>query len=284
MNPALHAPRLGLSRGWIEFKHSLVSPQDIGFTVVSSLALVAVLYFQRDATVPNTTISLASVTLPSMLGLLAAFNGLMGAVGTISVEREDGTLLRAKALPQGMLGYLVGRVEMLTLQAAGSLVIVLVPGLFLVPELAGAGAGAWIVMLGILLLALLATLPLGAVVGSLTNSPATAAGMMMLTVGGLAAISGIFYPISALAGWVQVLAQVFPMYWLGLGMRSAFLPGSAAALEIGGSWRPVETVLVLGTWVAVGLVLAPPIMRRMARRESGSVMQERRDRAMQRIG
>ncbi|GAA3558897.1 ABC transporter permease [Nonomuraea rosea] len=284
MNPQLHAVRLGLSRGWIEFKHSLLNPQDIGFTVFSSVALVVVLYFQRDATVPGTTISLASVTLPSMLGMLAAFNGLMGAVGMISVEREDGTLLRAKALPQGMLGYLVGRVVLLSIQAAGGLVIVLVPGLFLVPELTGIGPGGWALMIGILLLALLATLPLGAVIGSLATSPTTAAGFSMLTVGGLVAISGIFYPISALAGWLQGLGQVFPLYWLGLGMRSAFLPGSAAALEIGGSWRPVETVLVLLAWVVAGLLLAPPILRRMARRESGSLMQERRDRAMQRIG
>ncbi|MFC4119669.1 ABC transporter permease [Nonomuraea zeae] len=283
MNPALHAARLGLARGWIEFKHSLLNPQDLGFTIFSSVALVVVLYFQRDATVPGTTISLASVTLPSMLGMLAAFNGLIGAVGLISVEREDGTLLRAKALPQGMIGYLVGRIVLLAAQAAGSLVIVLVPGLFLVPELTRGGPGGWVIMIGILALALLATLPLGAVIGSLANSPTTAAGFSMLTIGGLIAISGIFYPFSALAGWLQVVGQVFPLYWLGLGMRSAFLPDSAAALEIGGSWRPVETVLVLLAWTAAGLLLAPPILRRMARREAGSLMQERRDRAMQRI-
>ena len=57
----------------------------------------------------------------------------------------------------------------------------------------------------------------------------------MLPVMVLTGISGIFYPIQSLWGWLQVVAQVFPMYWLGLGMRSAFLPDSAAALEIGGS-------------------------------------------------
>ncbi|MEO3867239.1 hypothetical protein ABGB18_00255 [Nonomuraea sp. B12E4] len=71
---------------------------------------------------------------------------------------------------------------------------------------------------------------------------------------------------------------------LGLGMRSAFLPDSAAALEIGGFWRPVEMLLVLGAWIVASLLLAPPILRRMARRESGSLMRLRRDRAMQRIG
>jgi ABC-2 type transport system permease protein len=284
VKPAPHAVRLGLARGWIEFKNSLTNPPDLAFTVLSTVAFVAVLWFQRDATVPGGTFTLAGFTLPSLLGMLAAFNGLIGAMSMIAVEREDGTLLRAKALPQGMLGYLIGRITVLTLQALGSMVILLVAGLFLVPELAQAGPGGMLLVLVITLVGLLATLPLGAVIGSLFNNPQASTGLSMLVVGGLVSISGIFYPISALAGWLQAVAQAFPLYWLGLGMRAALLPGSMAAAEIGGSWRPVEMVLVLGAWVAAGLLIAPPILRRMARRESGSLMEARRHRALQRVG
>ncbi len=87
----------------------------------------------------------------------------------------------------------------------------------------------------------------------------------MLPIMVLAGISGIFYPMQQLWGWVQVIAQVFPMYWMGLGMRSAFLPDAAAAAEIGGSWRTLETVLVLGTWAVVGAVVTPIVLRRMSR-------------------
>ncbi|MFB4275063.1 MULTISPECIES: ABC transporter permease [unclassified Nonomuraea] len=283
MNPTLHAARLGLSRGWIEFRQQLTSVQDMGFTVVSTVGLIVVLYFQRDAKLPGTDVSLAAATLPGMLGLLVPFNALMGAVGSLAVEREDGTLLRAKAMPQGMVGYLVGRIVMLSVSTAGSLVLMLVAGLFFVPGLLGVGPGGWLTVAWIALLGLLSSLPLGAVIGALATSPQAAAGLSMLTVGGLTAISGIFYPITALAGWLQALAHVFPLYWLGLGMRSALLPDAAAAAEIGGSWRPVETTLVLLAWAVAGLVLAPPILRRMARRESGSAMEERRQRAMQRV-
>ncbi|MGV9375224.1 ABC transporter permease [Nonomuraea sp. NPDC003707] len=125
--------------------------------------------------------------------------------------------------------------------------------------------------------------PLGAIIGSLVGSPQGAGALSMIAIGGLTAISGIFYPITALAGWLQGLAHVFPLYWLGLGMRSALLPDSAAAAEIGSSWRPVETTLVLLAWAVAGLVLAPPILRRVARRESGSLMEARRHQAMQRL-
>jgi ABC-2 type transport system permease protein len=67
-------------------------------------------------------------------------------------------------------------------------------------------------------------------------------------------------------------------------MRSALLPDAAAGVEIGGSWRPVETAVVLGAWVVVGLILAPIVLRRMARKESGSRVAERRERALQRVG
>jgi ABC-2 type transport system permease protein len=101
---------------------------------------------------------------------------------------------------------------------------------------------------------------------------------------GLAAISGIFYPISSLPQWAQGIAQVFPMYWMGLGMRSALLPGSAVVVEIGQSWRHLETLGVLAVWAVIGLALAPIVLRRMARRESGSSVAARREKALQRVG
>jgi ABC-2 type transport system permease protein len=37
---------------------------------------------------------------------------------------------------------------------------------------------------------------------------------------------------------------------------------------------------VLGLWAVVGLALAPRVLRRMAQRESGSAVEERRQRVM----
>jgi ABC-2 type transport system permease protein len=105
----------------------------------------------------------------------------------------------------------------------------------------------------------------------------------MLPVMAVTAISGIFYPSYALPGWVQGIAQVFPIYWLGLGMRSAFLPDAAVAAEIGDSWRRLETLAVLGVWAVVGLGVAPMVLGRMARRESGSAVNDRRRQALQRL-
>ena len=78
--------------------------------------------------------------------------------------------------------------------------------------------------------------------------------------------------------------RAFPLYWLGLGTRSALLPASLASVEIGHSWRHLATFGVLGAWAVAGLLVAPILLRRVARRESGSSVAARREKALQHVG
>ena len=200
----------------------------------------------------------------------------------IVVEREDGTLLRAKAIPNGMLGYLLGKVVNISGQIAFAVAIMLLAGAFLFTGLATGSPAGWLTLAWVLVLGLLATMPLGAVLGSLFPSQRSAGPVWVLLLTGLAAISGIFYPITHLPTVLQWTGQAFPMYWLGLGMRSALLPNAMAAVEVGHTWRHLATFGVLSAWAVAGLVLAPVVLRRMARRESGSNVAARREKAMRR--
>jgi ABC-2 type transport system permease protein len=240
-----------------------------------------VMYFLRGKSVPGTDFSLGAMSIPSVIGMQVAFGGLVILATVLIIEREDGTLLRAKATPNGMLGYLVGKVVTVSSMSLVSLAIVLVPGAFLFEGMRLDSPASWSTLAWVLLLGLVATIPMGAVIGSLLPGPRSL-GFVMVPTMGLVATSGIFYPIGGFPAWLQGIAQVFPIYWLGLGMRSALLPGSMAAVEIGGSWRHLKTVGVLGLWAVAGLILAPIVLRRMARRESGSSVAERREKALQR--
>jgi ABC-2 type transport system permease protein len=282
MSPTLHAARLGLARGWIEFRQLAVNPSDVAWNLFVVAVIVVVLLFQRNTGVDGSPLPLAMLTLPSILGMWVAIGGYQGVAAALAVEREDGTLLRAKAIPHGMVGYLVGRVVSVALAILLTLVLTFAAGLVLLPDLAGALGSGWPTLAWVVALGMLATMPWGAVIGSLVPSPNSAFGLAMLPSLGLTAISGIFYPITALPGWVQALAQAFPIYWLGLGVRSALLPDAAAAVELSGSWRPLETAAVLGAWALAGLLVAPGVLRRMARRESGSVVEARRLQHLQR--
>ena len=47
--------------------------------------------------------------MPSILGWLIAFGVVIGPAYALAMEREDGTLLRAKAVPDGLVGYVIGQ-------------------------------------------------------------------------------------------------------------------------------------------------------------------------------
>lgn len=284
MNHTTYALRVGLGRGWSEFRQSLRSSQDWMFYLVVGLGTLVYLWVNRATPVDDTGLLVPTFALPSILGGLIVFGGIVGPAFQLAIEREDGTLLRAKGVPHGMTGYISGQVVFQTLGVLPMLVVVLVPSVFLFDGLMSLGAAGWLAVVGYLVLGLATCLPIGFVIGSLATSPNKVSTWGMFPVMALAAISGIFVPIAALWGWLQTVAQVFPMYWLGLGMRSAFLPDSAAALEIGGSWRTGQTVAVLVGWAVVSTLLLPPLLRRMARRESGSTVEARRQERMQRVG
>ncbi|MCF4121074.1 ABC transporter permease [Antribacter sp. KLBMP9083] len=277
---AQHAVRLGLRRGWIEFVQSVRSSQDQGFYLFTAFLAVGYLFLGRNTEVDGTDLLFPSVALPSILGALVAFGVVVGPAYALAMEKEDGTLLRHKAVPHGLAGYFTGQLVFQTLSLLPQMVVILLPSFLLFENLMADSSG-WLTVAWVLLLGLLAAMPIGMVIGALVPSAQKVGTWGMLPVMVLAGISGIFYPIQQLWGWVQVVAQLFPMYWLGLGMRSAFLPDSAAALELGGSWRTLETVLVLGAWAVVGAVVTPRVLRRMSRRSTGSQVQAAREAAVQ---
>jgi ABC-2 type transport system permease protein len=281
MNPRRHAVRVGVARGWTEFVQSVRSTQDQGFYLFTALLVLGYLFVNRSERVEGTSLLFPSVAMPSILGALVTFGVVIGPAYALAMEREDGTLLRSKAVPNGLLGYVTGQILFQSLSLLPSLGVILLPGFLLFDGLMSRGATGWLTVAWVLVLGLLAAMPIGILIGSLVPGTQKVGTWGMLPIAALAAISGIFFPVQALWGWVQVVAQVFPMYWLGLGMRSAFLPDSAAALELGGSWRTLETVAVLGAWAVLGLLVAPVVLRRMARRQSGSQVEAARQAALQ---
>ncbi|MEU0480865.1 ABC transporter permease [Streptosporangium sp. NPDC006013] len=282
MNPTAMAWRAGWSRGLIELRQSLTNGGDLFNHFFWPVLMLIAVFFLRDVSFGQSGFSLGILALPSILGMNAAMS-MVSMSQQLTADREDGTLLRAKATPNGMVGYLLGKIISVSGGLVVDLAIFLIPGMFIISGLAISDPGSWLTLSWVLTLGLVATLPIGAVLGSVFVS-VRSQGLLTLPILGMIAISGIFYPITVLPEWVQWIAQTFPIYWLGLGMRSALLPDGAVAVEIGESWRHLETVGMLGAWAVLGLIAAPIVLRRMARRESGSSVAERREKALQRIG
>jgi ABC-2 type transport system permease protein len=271
----VNAVKLGLRRGGIELRQTLTYWPDLLQMLFIPVAGVLVLFLLRGHHVPGTTFSLGSLTLPGFIGMTFATGGMLGVTVLIATDREDGTLLRAKATPGGMTAYVISKLLYSSAGTILGLVLTLVVGL-----VAFRGVTVhWPTLIWVAALGLLATIPLGITVGSILPDPRYIP-LVMFPVAGLTAISGIFYPITHLPGWLQAIGQIFPVYWLGLGFRAALLPAHLASVELNGSWRLPYVLLTLVLWSALGLAAAPPLLRRMARRESGSRVAARRERAM----
>jgi ABC-2 type transport system permease protein len=264
------AVRAGLVRGWIETRQNFTETVHVVGHVIPTVAYIAVLVFLRGKDVPGTGFSLIAMVLPSLVGMSIAYGGLSSPALGITADREDGTLLRAKATPNGMLGYLVGKIVMFALTTLLGLLAIIAIGIMLVDGMV-LDARAWVLLALIFAIGMVSTVPIGVALGSLMKSSVQA---VLVPLGWTLVMlaSGIFYPITVLPTWLQWLAQAFPIYWLGLGARSAMLPAEMAAAEIGQSWRTMEMLAVLGVWAVIGLLLAPILLRRMARRQSGSAL------------
>lgn len=208
-------------------------------------------------------------------------SGVVGVAGQAMTERDDGTLLRAKTVPHGMPGHLLGNILVAIGVSVVPLLIVLALAATFVDGVTPSTVAGWLTFSWVAVLGLLAVLPIGAVLGAWLRN-AMMLGWSSLVIYGVMAVSGVFYPLVALPGWLQTIGQLLPTYWFGLGLRSALLPAEAVALELGQSWQTWQTVAALAIWSLAGLSVAPAALRRMARRQSGSRVAAAREQVLAR--
>ncbi|SIO85808.1 ABC transporter permease [Nocardiopsis sp. JB363] len=281
MNADLNAVRAGLSRGWIEFLLSFRSGQELfGYLYMPILFVGMAITFDTVGLGDGEPIG--AIVLSGGAAFFLVMLGITTVFQVLANEREDGTLLRAKAVPRGLLGYTVAKSVHVAAMSITAMTLIVVPGLLFVE---GFGFQDWtdlVTLIWVCVLGMLALAPIGAILGSLITNPRMGVTLAMLPTIAIIMISGLLLSFEFLPGWVQTIGQVLPVYWLGLGVRSAMLPEAHAALELAGSWQLPQVAGVLAVWALVGLVVAQWVLRRMARRESGSRVQAAREKAMKR--
>ncbi|WP_435848333.1 ABC transporter permease [Streptomyces decoyicus] len=265
-------------RGGIELRHLLRNPKEMsGHLVNVVVALLLAGYISSK--VPGTQVPLAHLTLAGFAAYLLFQIGLVNLPQILVTEREEGALLRLRATPGGIPAYLVAKSLLVVAMAFGTLVLLLGAAALLVDGPLPHGPGGWLTLLWVSALGLLAVVPLGAALGAVLPNPREALALIMLPVMGLLVTSGAMFPLSSLPAVVQKIASVFPLKWMAQGLRSALLPDAARAAEPAGSWELPTVALILTAWAVLGFLLAVPLLRRAARRESGSRLTERHRKA-----
>lgn len=275
MNP-VNPYLLGLRRGAVELRQLLRSRKDFYSYLTTPLVFLAVSYWRSGSS--GTDGSGNGLTQLSLAGGIAStvfMFGLMTVPQFLSGDREDGTLLRLRGVPGAMPAYLVAKALFVLVTMGASILLLLAGGALLLHADLPATPGQWLTLAWTLLLGTAAVVPMGAAIGALLPPAREALALYMMPMLGLMFISGAFAPLRNLPTALQAVGSVFPLRWIAQGVRSALLPDSAKALEVSGSWQHLPITGVLLCWAVAGFLLAPGLLRRMARKESGSVLSER---------
>lgn len=273
LRAALRQARISLVRKW-------TAPSGI-LTLLLPLALLVIIYFLRDSDFGEGVVGVGPYIFTGFLAYGVISTAIIGVAGELQTEREDGTLLRAKAVPHGMTGHLLAKLFVTPLDALVPLIPAVVGAVVLLPAGTMPGTlGGWLLLLIVFLLTVAAMMPWGAVLGAVFRTMMGMA-ISMLGIYIFAGMSGLFFPASQMTTWMQWLVQATPLYWIGKAFRAVLLP-EAGSVEIGGEHQLVLTLVVLAAWAVVGVLLAPVLLRRMARRQSGSIVAAARERVLQR--
>ena len=246
-----------------------------------SLVSLVVLWFVRDMNFGDGMASAAGWIFAGFLGFGVVAAAVLGVAGELQTERDDGTLLRAKAVPHGMAGHLLAKLFVLPVDTLVPLLPVVVGAVLILPGTMPTEPLRWLLLVVVFLLTLAAMLPWGAILGAIFRSMIGLAWSMMV-IYVVAIASGLFFPVTVMPTWTQWLVQASPLYWIGRAFRGVLLPDPAAVAEIGGQWSLGLTSGVLLAWAVVGMLIAPVLLRRMARRQSGSTVAAARERVLSR--
>ncbi|MGW8630743.1 ABC transporter permease [Streptomyces sp. NPDC055793] len=278
---AVRAPwRAGFLRGGIELRHLLRNPKEMSGHLGNVVVALVVAGLVGDD-VPGTRTPMAHLVLAGFAAYLMFQIGLISLPQMLVTEREEGALLRLRATPGGIPAYLVAKCLLVVVTTVATLAVLLGLAALLVDGPLPQGPGGWVTLLWVSTLGLLAVVPLGTAIGAVLPNPREALALIMLPTMALLFTSGAVFPLTSLPVPVQQVASVFPLKWMAQGLRSALLPDSARAAEAAGSWELPMVALVLAAWAVLGFLLAVPLLRRAARRESGSRLSARHRKAEQ---
>ncbi|MFF7603602.1 ABC transporter permease [Streptomyces parvulus] len=261
--------RAGFQRGGIELRHLLRNPKEMSGHVGNVVVALVVAGLVGDD-VPGTRTPMAHLVLAGFAAYLIFQIGLLNLPQMLVTEREEGALLRLRATPGGIPAYLMAKSLLVVVTTVATLAVLLALAALLVDGPLPQGPAGWVTLLWVTTLGLLAVVPLGAAIGAVLPNPREALALIMLPTMALLFTSGAVLPLTSLPVPVQQAASVFPLKWMAQGLRSALLPDGARTAEAAGSWELPMVALVLTAWAVLGFLLAVPLLRRAARRESGS--------------
>ena len=201
-------------------------------------------------------ITFAQYFVAGMIASGVLYTSFQNLAIAIPLEREDGTLKRLQGTPMPKASYFIGKIGTVFVAYTAQVTILVIVGVLFYGIQMPSTALQWFTFLWASVLGLVGCTLLGIAFSVVPKTGRGASAVATPIVLVLQFTSGVFFVFSQLPQWMQTFASIFPLKWLAQAMRSVFLPESAAAMEVAGSWELGKCALMLSIWVVIGLVLS----------------------------
>ncbi len=221
---------------------------------VIMLAIFATVFGQDGATVGD-DIAFAQYFLPGMIATGILLSSFQSMALDIAAERDRGGLKRLRGTPLPPASFFLGKVGQVLTTSLIQLVLLLAVASLLFDVTLPDTPQRWFTLVWVFALGTATGTVCGVGFSSLPRSAKSASAVVTPVVLVLQFISGVFFSFFQLPSWMQEVAAIFPLKWMAQGMRSVFLPDTAASLEPAGSWELGMIALVLVVWLVIGLVI-----------------------------
>jgi len=190
---------------------------------------------------------------PGIIAMVVMMSLMTALPRAISHEKEVGTLDGMMAAPVNRLSILLGKTiaQMVRGIIQGVVILVLAVVLFGVTI-----EGSIPLIFALLLLGVFSFVGLGIVITSFAKNEETAAMMMMTIMFPMMFLSGVFFPIQQMPGFMQGISKVLPLTYATTALRKVMTLGAgipAIATEL-------AVLIGFGT---VMIMIAVPVFKRM---------------------
>jgi len=201
-------------------------------------------------------ITFAQYFVAGMIASGVLYTSFQNLAIAIPLEREDGTLKRLQGTPMPKGSYFIGKIGTVFVAYVAQVTILITVGVLFYGIDIPQTATQWFTFVWASVLGLIGCTLLGIAFSVVPKTGRGASAVATPIVLVLQFTSGVFFVFGQLPQWMQTFASLFPLKWLAQAMRSVFLPESAAALEVAGSWELGMCAFMLALWCVIGLVLS----------------------------
>lgn len=258
----MNAVRMGVGRIGIELKQFFRDRESAVFNFLLPMILLVIFgSVFGGQELGDSSITFAQYFVAGMIASGILYTSFQNLAISIPMEREDGTLKRLQGTPMPRSAFFIGKIGMVFVAYVAQVTILITVGVIFYGLDLPTTSLAIFTFVWVSVLGLIACTLLGIAYSVVPKQGKGAAALVSPVVLVLQFTSGVFFVFSDLPQWMQTFASLFPLKWLTQAMRSVFLPDTAAAMEVAGSFELGMTAVVLVIWTVIGAVLATVFFR-----------------------